>query len=100
MTMLTIKKKPLTPNIIWDVENNRPLCKFNNKGIIETDDKILAEKLKALGHEVTGEVDAIPLDKMKIDELKSYAAENGIDLGEATTKADILKVIKDTENNR
>jgi hypothetical protein len=59
--MFKIKKKPLTSNTIWDAENNRPLCKFN-KGIIQTEDKDLAEKLKALGYEVEGEesVEAAP----------------------------------------
>lgn len=54
--MLKVTKKPKTPNMVWDTVNNRPLCKFC-KGVIETNDETLAEKLKALGHEVTGEVD-------------------------------------------
>lgn len=37
---------------------------------------------------------ADPLDKMKLDELKAYAAEKGIDLGEATKKDEILAAIK------
>lgn len=31
-----------------------------------------------------------PLDKMKVDELKAYAAEQEIDLGDASKKAEIL----------
>lgn len=38
-----------------------------------------------------------PIDKMKVDELKAYAAEKGIDLGEASTKAEIIDVIKAAE---
>lgn len=34
------------------------------------------------------------LDKMNLDELKAYAEENGIALGEATNKKDILATIK------
>ncbi|MER2061406.1 MAG: Rho termination factor N-terminal domain-containing protein [Aerococcus urinaeequi] len=34
-----------------------------------------------------------PLDKKTIPELRSYAAENGIDLGELTKKGDILDAI-------
>ena len=45
--------------MIWDVENNKPLCKFV-KGVLETDDEVLVEKLKELGHEVTGEADKAP----------------------------------------
>lgn len=39
-------------------------------------------------------VEEKPLDKMTVDELKQYAADNGIDLGDATKKADILAAIK------
>lgn len=37
------------------------------------------------------------LDDMKLDELKAYAAEKGVELGEAKTKADILAKIKEAE---
>ena len=33
---------------------------------------------------------------MKLDELKAHAAENGIDLGDARTKADIMAAIQAT----
>lgn len=35
-----------------------------------------------------------PTDKWKVDELKAYASRESIDLGDATTKADILKVVE------
>lgn len=54
--MMTVKKKPLTPNIVWDAETNKPLCKFN-KGVFQTNDKVIADKLTALGYEVNGEAD-------------------------------------------
>lgn len=94
--MITVKKKPLTPNIIWDASSNCALCKFVN-GVVKTNDEALASRLKALGHTVEGEADAKPLDKMKVDELKAYAAEHNIDLGEARNKDDILKVIQEAE---
>lgn len=98
--MFTVKKKPNTPNIIWDAESKkRPLCKFV-KGVFETNDEAVAEKLKGMGYEVTGEADAKPIEDMKVDELKAYAAENNIDLGEATKKADILKIIQEAEANK
>lgn len=34
------------------------------------------------------------LDKMNLSQLKRYAKKNGIDLGDATKKADILEKIK------
>lgn len=39
------------------------------------------------------------LDEMKVDELKAYAADKGIELGEAKNKADILAKIKEAEAN-
>lgn len=54
--MYVIKKKPKTPNMIWDKEHGKPLCKFE-KGEIKTNDEALAKKLKALGHTVTGKAD-------------------------------------------
>ena len=95
--MFKITKKSKTPNIIWDTSNNRSLCRFV-KGVFETNDETLASKLKDLGHTVEGEADAKPLDEMKVDELKIYAVEHNINLGEAKNKADILKAIQETES--
>jgi len=39
------------------------------------------------------------IDKMTIDELKTYAEEKQIDLGGATKKAEILAIIKAIEVN-
>lgn len=94
--MFIVKKNPKTPNMIWDKANNRPLCKFV-KGVFETNDEALASTLKGMGYEVDGEVDTKTVDKMNLDELKAYAAEHDIDLGEATKKADILKIIQEAE---
>lgn len=91
--MFKITKKPNTSNILWDVSNNRPLCRFAN-GVFETNNEDLARRLKDLGYAVEGEAEAKPLDKMKIEELKAYAAEHNINLGEAAQKADILQAIQ------
>lgn len=95
--MFKVTKKPKTPNIVWDSSGNRPLCKFV-KGVFETNDEQIAFKLKSMGHTVTGEADAKPLDDMKVEELKAYAAEHNIELGDAAKKADILKIIQEVEN--
>ena len=95
--MFKVTKKPKTPNIVWDYSGNRPLCKFV-KGVFETNDEQIAFKLKSMGHTVTGEADAKPLDEMKVEELKAYAAEHNIELGDAAKKADILKIIQEVEN--
>lgn len=97
--MFRVEKKPKTPNMIWDAANNRPLCKFV-KGVFETNNEALAFSLKGMGYKVEGEADAKPIDKMNVDELKDYAAEHKIDLGEATKKADILKIIQEAENQQ
>ncbi|MGW8565661.1 Rho termination factor N-terminal domain-containing protein [Isoptericola sp. NPDC055881] len=34
-----------------------------------------------------------PIDKMTVDELRAHAAEAGVDLGDATKKADIVAAI-------
>ena len=95
--MFKVTKKPKTPNIVWDSSGNRPLCKFV-KGVFETNDEQIAFKLKSMGHTVRGEADAKPLDDMKVEELKAYAAEHNIELGDAAKKADILKIIQEVEN--
>ena len=95
--MFKVTKKPKNPNIVWDSSGNRPLCKFV-KGVFETNDEQIAFKLKSMGHTVTGEADAKPLDEMKVEELKAYAAEHNIELGDAAKKADILKIIQEVEN--
>lgn len=58
--MFKVKKKPKSPNMVWDSANNRPLCKFV-KGAFETNDEAIASKLKAMGHTVTGKADT-PMD--------------------------------------
>lgn len=40
---------------------------------------------------------AKPVEKMKKDELVAYAEENGIDISDAKTVADILEAIKEAE---
>lgn len=54
--MFTVKKKPKTPNILWDSTAGKPLCKFV-KGELKTNDEALAYKLKGMGYDVTGEAD-------------------------------------------
>lgn len=46
--MFKVSKKPKTPNMIWDSEKNCLLCKFV-KGIFETDDAGVADKLESMG---------------------------------------------------
>lgn len=72
--------------------------------IVATDSE--AERWKGLGYEVIetaaidkagagvpGSVD--PLAALGVDQLKEYAKENGIDIGNATSQNGILKKIRD-----
>lgn len=43
------------------------------------------------------EVESDKFGTMKLEELKAYANENGIDIGEATKKANILEIIREAE---
>ncbi len=80
--MFTVTKKPKTPNTIWDAVNKRPLCKFDKKGILETNDETLAEKLKAMGHTVTGEVDKVEAP------VEFETSDSSIDEGVSIPEAD------------
>lgn len=69
--------------------------KFVN-GVGETSDAKAAPQLRRLGYtveDVPGE-DANPLAGLKVDELKAHAAELGVDLGDAKTKAEIRDAIE------
>lgn len=84
--------------ILWDAETNKPLIKFV-KGKAETEDEVIAKKLLDKGYSVEGEFTSDnPFSKMTVEELKAYAAENGIDLGEATKKKDIIAKIQEADN--
>lgn len=94
--MFIITKKSKTPNIVWDSSTNNPLCKFV-QGVFETNDQALAHKLKEMGYFVEEKV-VRPFDEMKVEQLKAYAVEHNIDLAEAKSKADILKIIQETKS--
>ena len=49
--------------------------------------------------EIGENTSASPFSGMKVDELKAYAAEHNIDLGEATKKDDIIAVISAATSN-
>lgn len=101
--MFRVTKTAKTPNMVWDSSENRPLCKFV-KGVFETNDEEVASRLEGMGYKVEKETDADadvkPLDEMKVEELKAYAAEHGIDLKDSKGKADILKTIQEAESNQ
>ncbi len=94
MVMFRVTKKPGTPNIVWDASKGRRLCRFVH-GVFETGDETVANRLKNMGHTVEKITEENSLDEMKADGLRAYAAEHNIDLGDAKSKADILKIIQE-----
>ncbi|WP_425756242.1 hypothetical protein ACPW7J_02205 [Ihubacter sp. rT4E-8] len=64
---------------------------------IQEDQHSEPEAEDAIQEDQHSEPEAEEFNKMKISELKSYAEENGIDLGEAKTKVEIIKAIKAVE---
>lgn len=72
------------------------MARFTHKvtGVVVSvaDDKMLGSDWRAEGEAVRSET---PDSTWKVAELKAYADENSIDLGEATKKADILDVLAD-----
>ena len=85
--------------IVWDNANNKPMVKFVG-GVAETDDEAIAVKMRDMGYDVEGDfTPENPYQKMKVDELKAYASEKGIDLGEASNKKEIIATIQEAEAN-
>lgn len=70
---------------IWDAAGKRVVKEF------ETDNATLAEQFKAQG--CTVEEVEVSLNKLTVAQLKKCAKDNGIDIGDATTKDAILEVI-------
>ena len=69
-------------------------------GAGETDSGYLAERFREKG--LTVETESAPaqkpLNKMTVDELKTYAADKGIALPDGGLKADLLAAIEAAEN--
>lgn len=63
-------------------------------GVGETDNLHLIDWFKARGYTVEDEEPTSPFDGMTVDELKAYAAEKNIDIGNATSQAGIIKKIQ------
>ena len=69
-------------------------------GVGETDNPYLTEWFKRHGYRVEKtekEKASSAFDKMSVDELKAYAAEKNVNIGNATTKAGIIKKIQEAE---
>ena len=76
--------------------------RYLERGVVLPEGVENIDHLKAVGlveevaldepDEPAGE-ESVDLDALNLDELRTYAAENGIDIGDATRKADIRAAI-------
>ncbi|MBT2473305.1 hypothetical protein J7E68_01615 [Microbacterium sp. ISL-103] len=57
-------------------------------------DSYISQGWVAAGSPAPAEQEPVDISKLKVDELKAHAEEHGIDLGDATKKADIIAVIE------
>lgn len=82
-----------TPNA--DFTGTRAGVKFVD-GVGQTDDAAALVSFRRHGYviEDAEDSDEDPLAHLKLDELKAHAAELGVDLGDAKTKADIKAAIE------
>lgn len=85
--------------IIWDFEKDKPLIKFTD-GKAETADETVALKLHNMGYMVKGDILGDDhITKMKLNELKAYAAEKGIDLEGISGRKEIISKIRKVESS-
>lgn len=64
---------------------------------IETGERTTAPVDVSPAEGIVNDGDVVDFEHMKIDELKAYADEHGVDLGEATKKADIIAVLEQAQ---
>ena len=83
---------------IIKVETNPTFCGIDAGGVQFANGQAIINECPLVEwfreHEGYSVTEEDPLAAMKVEELKAYAAENGIELGEATKKADIIAAIK------
>ena len=86
---------------IIKVETNPTFCGIDAGGVQFANGQAIINECPLVEwfreHEGYSVTEEDPLAAMKVEELKAYAAEKGIELGEATKKADIIAAIKAAE---
>ena len=92
--------------IVWDGENDKPLCKFVN-GVYDTSNEREIAILKATGYKsdnstpvaetllksASSEPESVSVN-MKVDELRKIAKAKGITFAFGTTKQQMVDAIK------
>ena len=83
---------------IVKVESNPSFCGIDAGGVQFANGQAVIDECPLVEwfrtHEGYSVAEADPLASMTVAELKAYAEENEIDLGEFTKKADIIAVIR------
>lgn len=92
---LTLTPSPAiwTPGFLGEMDEEQ-LDKLADDMGVDTTGKDKAEVVAAVAEEP---VEVPDISKMKLDELKEFAKDNGIDLTGCTTKASILQKIREYE---
>ena len=103
----------MTKKYIIKVESNPSFCGIDAGGVQFANGKAIINESYLVewfrtheGYSVTevkeknkAEEPKDPLDSMKVEDLKAYAAEKNIDLGDVTKKADIIAAIRNEETD-
>ena len=85
--------------VVWNAEEDRRLCKFNN-GVFNTTDQRVIDKLLSLGYKsdcVSAEepVQAQkPIYRMNTAELEALAEEKGIDISDCKNNRERMEKLK------
>ena len=94
--------------VVWDLEKEKPLCRFKG-GVIDTKDDKIIGVLTKLGYERDIEVEYVVVDnpvdnsvkpvdnfdKMSYNELIALAKERNVDLSAGKKKTDVIKALKE-----
>ncbi|WP_339246885.1 hypothetical protein NST58_06640 [Paenibacillus sp. FSL R10-2796] len=89
------EEKRIEIALITGAKYNRKFYKASDRILILPSEVESLIKDGVIRREDVPEIDEVdkPLEKMKVDELKAYAFEHAIDLGDASKKEEVLAAI-------
>jgi hypothetical protein len=87
-------------NVIHEVDNSDIIkyAKLHNADFLVTED--INDISNGESSNLEKPAKSKPLNKMNVEELKSFATENGIELPDGLTKAEMVKVIEVNGSNK
>jgi hypothetical protein len=98
ITMLSLSASPegvLEQGKTYDVPGD--VARVRAQELVDGGFALLEGTLPGTGKKATAPAGPAPLDKRTVEQLLAYAAENDLDLGGATKRADILAAIQTAE---